>query len=150
NLSKEISGLSKSQALALISCYQPLYKVSPDKQDLRSLSSNSDRLARLIKTQYLDPIEEEKIKTSLKTFGTFENEISKNVQAQYEKTPSPRWISIINHKTPNDSFPGSWENRYKPWKILIAGCGTGRHALATAAVFPNGKITAIDLSRASL
>jgi len=34
--------------------------------------------------------------------------------------------------------------------VLVAGCGTGREALATALTFPAARVDAIDLSRASL
>lgn len=35
-------------------------------------------------------------------------------------------------------------------EILIAGCGTGRHSIAVARTYPNARILAIDISRASL
>ena len=34
--------------------------------------------------------------------------------------------------------------------VLIAGCGTGFHSIETAQLFPNSRILAIDISRASL
>jgi ubiquinone/menaquinone biosynthesis C-methylase UbiE len=34
--------------------------------------------------------------------------------------------------------------------ILIAGCGTGRQAIAAATIYANSTVTAVDLSRASL
>ena len=35
-------------------------------------------------------------------------------------------------------------------EILIAGCGTGRHSIAVARTYPDARILAIDISRASL
>ncbi len=35
-------------------------------------------------------------------------------------------------------------------KVLIAGCGTGQHAIVVAKQLPDAEILAIDLSRASL
>jgi SAM-dependent methyltransferase len=35
-------------------------------------------------------------------------------------------------------------------EILIAGCGTGQHAICTSQIFKGGKILAVDLSMASL
>jgi SAM-dependent methyltransferase len=84
---------------------------------------------------------------------------SREVQAQYEAHPYPRW-----HRAPaagpaplplmlRELFP-----RLEPAKlaaplaaqILIAGCGTGRHAAITAQLHPHARILAVDLSRASL
>lgn len=136
----------------LISCYQLLHKVFPDRRDeLRGLADKSADFAKLFKTQFLDIEEENNIKSSLKSFGMLENEISKNVQSQYEENPYPRWISCMNYPVPNYTLPMDEKSRhFNSWQILIAGCGTGRHALNTAATYPNGNVTAIDLSRASL
>jgi ubiquinone/menaquinone biosynthesis C-methylase UbiE len=35
-------------------------------------------------------------------------------------------------------------------KVLVAGCGTGKHAIQVAKYFRNVEVTAIDLSRTSL
>lgn len=86
--------------------------------------------------------------------------VSLKVQAQYEENPYPRW-----HRAPAaGAFPlprmlRSLFPHLEPAKlagapaaprILIAGCGTGRHAAITAQLQPHGRILAVDLSRASL
>ena len=35
-------------------------------------------------------------------------------------------------------------------RILVAGCGTGQHAIATAQQYPGASVLAVDLSLASL
>ena len=84
---------------------------------------------------------------------------SRKVQAQYEAHPYPRW-----HRAPAaGAFPlprmlRSLFPRLAPAKraapevpdILIAGCGTGRHAAITAQLQPLARVLAVDLSRASL
>ena len=35
-------------------------------------------------------------------------------------------------------------------RILVAGCGTGQHAVTTALRYPGGTVLAVDLSLASL
>lgn len=145
------SALTTSQACALISCYQPLYKLFADQNDLIShLSNQSNDFMSLAKVQLLDPLEEKEIMKALKHFGKLENEVSKNVQSQYEENPYPRWISLTRYPTPNDNVPAQEQERRSSRNILIAGCGTGRHALGTAAMHPQAHVTAIDLSRASL
>lgn len=88
-----------------------------------------------------------------------EDEVSRKVQAQYEVNPYPRW-----HRAPAAGpFPlprmlRSLFPQLDPAKlaapdapqILIAGCGTGRHAAITAQLQPLGRVLAVDLSRASL
>jgi SAM-dependent methyltransferase len=37
-----------------------------------------------------------------------------------------------------------------PARILVAGCGTGRHPIGTARRFPDSRVLAVDLSRTSL
>jgi ubiquinone/menaquinone biosynthesis C-methylase UbiE len=89
---------------------------------------------------------------------------SQKVQRQYEQNPYPKW-SYLPARTPNDynralqqqlmaspALSQALEKRLtKPkLKILIAGCGTGRHALHLAQNFEQLDITAIDLSRSSL
>ena len=65
--------------------------------------------------------------------------ISRAVQSQYEENPYPRWTKLPIGPINDDAQ-----------RILIAGCGTGRHALLNAQPSPRSQVVAIDLSRASL
>jgi tetratricopeptide (TPR) repeat protein/SAM-dependent methyltransferase len=85
--------------------------------------------------------------------------VSRSVQAQYETNPYPRW-----HRAPvPGAFPlarmlRSLFPHLDPAKlaapaaprILVAGCGTGRHTAVTAQLQPHGQVLAVDISRASL
>lgn len=87
------------------------------------------------------------------------DETSRMVAAQYESAPYPRWTSL-GMLAPD----GAWIERLetffeareraftqRPFKVLIAGCGTGLQAIAAARAYgPNARVTAIDLSAASL
>lgn len=84
------------------------------------------------------------------------NESSFNVKNQYETNPYPKWIhtyippdkedfSICYIK--NGLIPPRFDHAIE---ILVAGCGTGQHAIQTASSFVNSTVTAIDLSTASL
>ena len=87
------------------------------------------------------------------------DEVSQKVRAQYEENPYPRW-----HRAPaagafplprmlRSLFPHLERAKLAASaapRILIAGCGTGRHAAITAQLQPHGRILAVDLSRASL
>ncbi len=85
--------------------------------------------------------------------------MSEKVRQQYEENPYPRWSKLFaeNQALPVDPyirmrFPGA---PYKPIgdrvpDILIAGCGTGMHAIQRALQFSPANVLAIDLSLSSL
>lgn len=148
---KKYPEASTSLDYALVGCYQSLFETFSDhEKKLHNLSNNNEDFRKVVKTQFTDLMTEKRLKLDLKEFGGFKNKISLDVQAQYEENPYPRWISIISYPIPTDNVPVQGHDRMKPWKILIAGCGTGRQAMGTAATYPNAQITAIDLSTASL
>jgi Flp pilus assembly protein TadD/SAM-dependent methyltransferase len=91
--------------------------------------------------------------------GSVEDEVSRAVQAQYEANPYPRWQRApVPGPFPLARQLRSLFPRVDPAKlaapdaprILIAGCGTGRHAALTAQLQPHGQVLAVDISRASL
>jgi SAM-dependent methyltransferase/Flp pilus assembly protein TadD len=84
--------------------------------------------------------------------------VSNAVRAQYEESPYPRWVDLPE---PNpepivqqlaDQFPAFRPTPAlePPHRILVAGCGSGRHPLRVARGDPRSRILAIDLSVASL
>jgi SAM-dependent methyltransferase len=73
--------------------------------------------------------------------GALAGRVSAAVQAQYEENPYPRWQRLPAAFAPEEQVPA---------RVLIAGCGTGQHAIATALRMPGSKVLAVDLSRASL
>ncbi|MEP3112183.1 methyltransferase domain-containing protein [Nisaea sp.] len=88
-----------------------------------------------------------------------EDTISERVRDQYETHPYPRWRTVDGHirRKPLDvhlreRFPAmrfDGIDTIRP-RLLVAGCGTGRHAIQTAARYEGVEVTAIDLSRRSL
>jgi len=87
------------------------------------------------------------------------DEVSRRVQAQYETNPYPRWQRApVPGAFPLPRMLRSLFPHADPAKlaapdapdILIAGCGTGRHAAVTAQLQPHGRVLAVDISRASL
>ncbi len=83
------------------------------------------------------------IDTSIPTLTLTQDNVSQNVREHYEEHPYPRWTSI-------NVQAASKADEARTHKHLIAGCGTGNGACATALKYPNAQITAIDLSLASL
>lgn len=84
---------------------------------------------------------------------------SREVRAQYEANPYPRWVSCQREQPRRlGEFLSSVSQGYgvdlpaagpNP-EILIAGCGTGQQAIQCASQFPDARITGLDLSRPSL
>lgn len=91
--------------------------------------------------------------------GTVSHPVSQQVQRQYDQNPYPRWTEI-GYNQPADyasslrqAFPRHAHKLATPGsrlKVLVAGCGTGRHAIRLARYFPALQISAIDLSRTAL
>jgi SAM-dependent methyltransferase len=114
------------------------------------------RLASLARRQILEPLEEERLRAGIASLGAPTGAVSSAVRAQYEANPYPRWIRMqtLFDAAPladiiRELFPGI-EVKRGPTRILLAGCGTGQNAIATARRFADSSVLAVDLSLASL
>jgi SAM-dependent methyltransferase len=114
----------------------------------------------LIRQQIEEPAQERALKASLKTLGPIDDEVSLRVQAQYEESPYPRWVLADPHLKPaaiDDHLRATYPHAQfrplgerDPLDILVAGCGTGRHAIGLARTYKNPRMLAVDLSATSL
>ncbi|MNG86555.1 Demethylrebeccamycin-D-glucose O-methyltransferase [compost metagenome] len=74
----------------------------------------------------------------------------------YESNPYPKWTYLPHHlpSTIDDYFSRTGltntNNPSLKIKILVAGCGTGRHAIQMALNYPDAQIFGIDISLSSL
>ena len=117
-------------------------------------------LESLQRMQIIEPKKEKKIKLKLPLLQQVTDKVSCKVREQYEQDPYPRWINLELPLTskPISSIIKDIElkvtdisiNQTKNPKILIAGCGTGQHSIATAARFKDCDVLAVDLSLSSL
>tara|TARA_R110002012_G_scaffold53597_2_gene137780 strand:- start:2029 stop:3372 length:1344 start_codon:yes stop_codon:yes gene_type:complete len=106
-----------------------------------------------------EPEEENALADSLPGLTAIADATSEKVRDQYEIHPYPRWRSVdgqirrkpldahLRERFPAMRFDGI--DLARP-KILVAGCGTGRHAIQTASRYEGAAVTAVDLSRRSL
>ncbi len=147
--------LTSVRDLIVYAMYEPLWKV---RDAAVRLGLDQDPEAReFFVRQISEPAEEEEIKKSIPSFGVNADPISHAVREQYEESPYPRWIDV---ELPEPStFQDAMLERFpyltsvkvgSPVRILIAGCGTGRHPIEIAAKYPGAQVTAIDFSKASL
>jgi len=113
----------------------------------------------LIRHTVMAPHHERQAALAIERLTTVEDDTSRKVQRQYEENPYPRWLHL-GYNTPTNygralesELPGFRAPQFFNMgtiRVLIAGAGTGRHALHVAKYFRNVEVTAIDLSRRSL
>jgi SAM-dependent methyltransferase len=143
--------------VATVAAYFPLHTldVPPDKFE----RPWPEPIACLIVQQVREPGEEQSLRASIPALTPITDNVSAQVRQQYEENPYPRWVATSSLHLPisfderiRSQFPrATFMPLAKPTPdILIAGCGTGRHAVETAQQHPSARILAIDLSLASL
>lgn len=106
------------------------------------------------------PLLERQARLRIPCLTTIEDEVSRQVQQQYEENPYPRWVSLVRsrgqvslqdylrHRVPGTT---SWTaGSSGDIAVLSAGCGTGQQPIDTALRLAGAQVLAIDLSMASL
>lgn len=146
--------------LMLVALYQPPQAL----KGAGRLAETAERdwpapLQRLIRLAFVESAREDRLAESIPVLATISDETSRTVRAMYEENPYPRWERI------GPVVPGSLEERLrlqlpgrelpalvadKTVDVLIAGCGTGRHAIRAAMEYRNARVLAMDISRRSL
>jgi 2-polyprenyl-3-methyl-5-hydroxy-6-metoxy-1,4-benzoquinol methylase len=119
-----------------------------------------DRLfAALTKRQIDEPAEELRLRDTIPVLTPIEDAVSTKVRAQYEENPYPRWLTAQSIEARpldvvlKDMFPFlTAEDVKQPAApdVLVAGCGSGHHAMLCANRFLGARILAVDLSLTSL
>ena len=120
---------------------------------------NNNQLNEFLKNYLIEVKTEKNLKKTIKSIKEIDNIVSVHVKQQYEENPYPRWknpmitipISVKKFfEVNNIKTSRFYENDFQKPKILIAGCGTGQHAINTASTFKNSHVIALDLSFNSL
>ena len=142
---------------AIYSCYRPLYTLGDAAAMGEHLMSTA--LSTLATRQIHEPHEEARLRETIPALTEMGGAVSEAVREQYEENPYPRWLRIgrdvaqtsvaefLRSQFPEADLAGLSE---APARILIAGCGTGRHPIGAARRFPDSSVLAVDLSLASL
>jgi ubiquinone/menaquinone biosynthesis C-methylase UbiE len=152
-LGRLTSGSSISPVmLAAVAAYFPLYSL-PGAQALLA-ARWPDCAADLLRQQIREPLQEAEDRRSIAALTPIDDDISIQVMQQYEESPYPRWtINPVVASAGRNSGSAATAGSGAPpprQEILIAACGTGRHAFQIAQQSPEARILAVDLSRASL
>jgi SAM-dependent methyltransferase len=138
--------------LAIVAAYFPLHSLSAAAE----LAGRKwpEPVAELVRQQVCEPLEEAHDRPTIPRLTPVDDAVSVRVMQQYEENPYPRWtISpsaalAFGHAeyTARTSVPVPRSTK----RILIAGCGSGQHAIQIAQHFPDEHVIAVDLSLPSL
>ena len=137
--------------LAVVAAYFPLHATPMAEGLLRREWPGT--VAGLLQVQLREPLEEAGDRTAIATLAPIENSVSLQVMRQYEENPYPRWTINPLNALAADQARGRAipeEEGQAELDILIAGCGTGLHAIQIAQVYPNARLLGVDISLASL
>lgn len=141
--------------IACLASYRPLNTLSTLSEQPAPAG-----LELLFERQINEVKTEEQCRSNIWSVKTVQDEVSTAVKQQYEENPYPRWVNTqvlsksftipdvikeLGLKLADQTISFSNDP-----EILIAGCGTGQHSIATASRFSNSKVLAIDLSFSSL
>ncbi len=142
---------------ALYACYRPLRTLEGAETIAAELAPTV--LASLATTQITEPLEEQRLRGTIAALTDVVDEVSVSVRSQYEANPYPRWLRV-ERDVARTSVAGFLRSLFPaadlagvpdaPARILVAGCGTGRHPIGTARRFPDSSVLAVDLSLTSL
>ena len=136
----------KEWQACIYAAYAPLYGLRNAGMIAEAFAGAPD-MSDLIRGQIFEYLTIEEIADTLPELTSIDKGVSAKVQEQYEEFPYPQWIA--RPRNVSDEGAGA-PLKKKGAKILIAGCGTGSEAAQAAVAFPESKILAVDLSRASL
>ncbi|MBF0589508.1 MAG: tetratricopeptide repeat protein [Magnetococcales bacterium] len=144
--------------IAVVAAYRPLHGCDWADRLLEEREVFHD-IDAIIRCQIIEVHEELEIRSQIKPLAPIQNRVSQEVRAQYEANPYPRWVRMpISHR------PKSLQSElirfpHQPidglelgglLELLVAGCGTGRHAIGSACHYHHCHVTAVDLSLSSL
>ena len=144
--------------LATYAMYAPLWTLHADMRvlEMSELQSSPD-FRELIGRQVREHAEEEAIRKEMTSFGMSGEPVTDAVRQLYEGSPYPRWLDVTIREPVRYAdemarlfpFLGPVEID-SPVRVLIAGCGTGYHAIQVAAKYSDATVLAIDISKTSL
>ena len=141
--------------LAALGAYEPLHTL-PLAQ---TLNANTEPLKGLIDQQVVEPLEEMRLRVTIRELTPIDDAISLAVRDQYEHNPYPRWAKLPLPAEP-DTVEGALRTLFPSLpagsatrdgcEVLIAGCGTGHCAIEAARRYRGARVLAVDLSLTSL
>lgn len=143
-----VDGDIASTAVALLGCYETI----AHSRRAVSIAATDPALASLHANHVTAPVLEAEIARALVPQTPFDPTTARVVD-QYEQHPYPLWTSepvtpVAIPRSVAKALGPAGRNGVR--SVLVAGCGTGQHAITAFCRWPRAQISAIDGSRASL
>lgn len=140
-------------AAAAVACFRPLLELPwAGVALITSPGANDPDWEGVLRRQVAEPLHERELAGRIEVLSEITDPVSRAVRDQYQEHPYPRWIAVsraepvtLPQRPGREPIPGG-----KGASVLVAGCGTGHHAIQVADMYPGARILAVDLSRASL
>jgi tetratricopeptide (TPR) repeat protein/ubiquinone/menaquinone biosynthesis C-methylase UbiE len=152
-----LEGSIAASRLVAVACYFSLAAL-PGGPELLDRTW-PEPVAALVARQIGEAEQEASLAEAIPLLATVDDAVSQQVQQQYEENPYPRWMHVAPAGKPmpidrhlRAKFPLAYFHALgkRTLDLLIAGCGTGQHAIETTRQFVGAKTLAVDLSRTSL
>jgi SAM-dependent methyltransferase len=142
--------------LLLLACYRPLHTL-PGAARLPGRRWPAP-VGHVLRLHVEEPLQERHLRETIPVNAPSGNAVSALVRAQYEESPYPRWVTVEEQQpTPLHQNLRLWFPHVVPPpalqgrpRALVAGCGTGRHAILRASRHREVDYLAVDLSLSSL
>ena len=145
--------------LAVLAMYMPLNALA----GALGLTTRSwpSAVGEVVTQQVAEPHEEQELRAAIPRLTAINDGITAQVRQQYEENPYPRWVRLPQPPNPLMVFDDHLRYQFPaaPFRpigardsvdVLVAGCGTGRHALEIAQSFRGAQVLGVDLSLSSL
>lgn len=157
---RRTDGTAPSAALLVYALYRPLDPFYEDAELHALADPGAGPQGLLLHRHLVEPAERERFAAAMPSATPIRDRTSQSVRTMYEVNAYPRWRRIA--RRPGRRVAGLIPEllpdlrRFQvPFdqervRILVAGCGTGRHACLTAQRFAFSQVIAVDLSRRSL
>lgn len=138
-----------------------LYRPLADLPNAAEIGAAKGPWRDVARTLAAEPLEERRLADRLPSLGFEANAATEAVKDQYEAFPYPRWTAVPRRQprpireVAGGLFPHRVTDGWPAWPaagldVLIAGCGTGKHAADVATRFRGARVLAVDISRAAL
>lgn len=136
-MAARLGGLTPIEVM-LVASYRPLSGIEGAEALLTR--GWGEPFAAVLREQLELVAQERVLAAEIETLSGIRPGVSEAVRAQYEANPYPRWRTAATLSSVGQEAIDT----------LIAGCGTGYQAINSARRYPNSRVLAVDLSRASL
>jgi tetratricopeptide (TPR) repeat protein/SAM-dependent methyltransferase len=156
--------------LMLAGAYQDMHSLGFANR-IRLENRRDGHFWQVLVRQLIEPCCEVELRNDIPRLTPVENQVSRAVQRQYEESPYPRWrklgrtgkgqpiVAFLRNLFPKqellrehsrDFLRSGLISAQTHLDVLVAGCGTGYHAIQAAQRFDRAHVLAVDLSLGSL